>query len=98
MTQVPFNVVNICEGCASEIVGPAVVFLRAGATLDAAAYHPEHAPDDGDAGPDGGGIGMRLDVADIRELIKSPLGKKKPGRNDPCPCGSGQKYKRCHGG
>jgi preprotein translocase subunit SecA len=22
----------------------------------------------------------------------------KVGRNDPCPCGSGQKYKRCHGG
>jgi hypothetical protein len=22
---------------------------------------------------------------------------KKPGRNDPCPCGSGAKYKRCHG-
>ncbi|TLY83733.1 MAG: hypothetical protein E6K41_00425, partial [Gammaproteobacteria bacterium] len=21
----------------------------------------------------------------------------KPGRNDPCPCGSGQKYKRCCG-
>ena len=21
----------------------------------------------------------------------------KPGRNDPCPCGSGLKYKRCHG-
>ena len=20
-----------------------------------------------------------------------------PGRNDPCPCGSGMKYKRCHG-
>ena len=19
------------------------------------------------------------------------------GRNDPCPCGSGRKYKRCHG-
>lgn len=28
----------------------------------------------------------------------SPLGKtKKPGRNDPCPCGSGAKFKRCHG-
>jgi len=27
-----------------------------------------------------------------------PLGKhKKVGRNDPCPCGSGKKYKRCHG-
>lgn len=23
--------------------------------------------------------------------------KKKIGRNDPCPCGSGRKYKRCHG-
>ncbi|PIP57548.1 hypothetical protein COX03_02490 [Candidatus Woesebacteria bacterium CG22_combo_CG10-13_8_21_14_all_39_10] len=22
--------------------------------------------------------------------------KKKPGRNDPCPCGSGKKYKKCH--
>lgn len=22
---------------------------------------------------------------------------KKPGRNDPCPCGSGTKFKRCHG-
>lgn len=26
------------------------------------------------------------------------IGKtKKPGRNDPCPCGSGAKYKKCHG-
>jgi preprotein translocase subunit SecA len=23
---------------------------------------------------------------------------KKVGRNDPCPCGSGRKYKKCHGG
>jgi preprotein translocase subunit SecA len=23
--------------------------------------------------------------------------KKEPGRNDPCPCGSGKKYKKCHG-
>ena len=22
---------------------------------------------------------------------------RKIGRNDPCPCGSGKKYKRCHG-
>jgi preprotein translocase subunit SecA len=21
----------------------------------------------------------------------------KVGRNDPCPCGSGRKYKKCHG-
>jgi len=22
---------------------------------------------------------------------------QKTGRNDPCPCGSGKKYKKCHG-
>ena len=26
-----------------------------------------------------------------------PEGDKKVGRNDPCPCGSGKKYKKCHG-
>jgi len=23
--------------------------------------------------------------------------EQKIGRNDPCPCGSGKKYKQCHG-
>ena len=23
--------------------------------------------------------------------------EKAPGRNEPCPCGSGKKYKKCHG-
>jgi len=29
-----------------------------------------------------------------------PVKREEPkvGRNDPCPCGSGKKYKRCHGG
>jgi preprotein translocase subunit SecA len=29
----------------------------------------------------------------------SPIARKdaKVGRNDPCPCGSGKKYKKCHG-
>ncbi|MBI2448189.1 preprotein translocase subunit SecA [Candidatus Microgenomates bacterium] len=26
------------------------------------------------------------------------MDKKNIGRNDPCPCGSGKKYKKCHGG
>ena len=26
-----------------------------------------------------------------------PVGGRKTGRNEPCPCGSGKKYKRCHG-
>lgn len=26
-----------------------------------------------------------------------PVGKAKVGRNQACPCGSGKKYKKCHG-
>jgi SEC-C motif-containing protein len=32
--------------------------------------------------------------------IKNPTVRyetPRPGRNDPCPCGSGKKYKKCHG-
>jgi preprotein translocase subunit SecA len=31
--------------------------------------------------------------------VPSPIGESVPrvGRNDPCPCGSGKKYKKCHG-
>lgn len=34
------------------------------------------------------------------EIQKQPFVRegKKTGRNDPCPCGSGKKYKKCHGG
>jgi len=29
---------------------------------------------------------------------RTPIIKDKlPGRNDPCPCGSGKKFKNCHG-
>ena len=35
---------------------------------------------------------------DTREQRNQPLVKEKaPGRNDPCPCGSGKKFKDCHG-
>lgn len=36
----------------------------------------------------------------IRQVESHPSatsGAKKIGRNDPCPCGSGKKYKKCHG-
>jgi len=38
-------------------------------------------------------------LQDMRELQKStPVRvENKIGRNDPCPCGSGKKYKNCHG-
>jgi preprotein translocase subunit SecA len=28
---------------------------------------------------------------------KQAINNNKVGRNDPCPCGSGKKYKKCHG-
>ena len=35
---------------------------------------------------------------DTREQKREPIrAEKKIGRNDPCPCGSGKKYKNCHG-
>jgi len=44
-----------------------------------------------------GGGGSMLD--EIREMQKAtPVRvEQKIGRNDPCPCGSGKKYKNCHG-
>ena len=33
-----------------------------------------------------------------RQVNRAPIVKDKmPGRNDPCPCGSGKKFKNCHG-
>ena len=35
---------------------------------------------------------------DGKEALKAtPKKNKKVGRNDPCPCGSGRKYKQCCG-
>jgi preprotein translocase subunit SecA len=35
---------------------------------------------------------------DTREQVTQPIIKsKQPNRNDPCPCGSGKKFKNCHG-
>ena len=58
-------------------------------------------------------VQIRTKEAPKREQVAKPTGegavgdepqkrmpvrkKKKPGRNDPCPCGSGKKYKNCCG-
>ena len=34
---------------------------------------------------------------DSKDTKKVQAKSKKVGRNDPCPCGSGKKYKNCHG-
>jgi preprotein translocase subunit SecA len=35
--------------------------------------------------------------AAIEPRAAQPAGRDKPSRNQPCPCGSGKKYKHCHG-
>ena len=38
------------------------------------------------------------DITDLEVLSNPPktiVAEKKVGRNDPCPCGSGKKYKKC---
>ena len=42
---------------------------------------------------------MKRKVAPPRRGVssKQPIKNLKVGRNDPCPCGSGKKYKQCHG-
>ncbi|MGC6388272.1 preprotein translocase subunit SecA [Ewingella sp. S1.OA.A_B6] len=38
-----------------------------------------------------------LEVEEAERLASGSQGDRKVGRNDPCPCGSGKKYKQCHG-
>ena len=38
------------------------------------------------------------DISEVTRLLNPPKPKKagpKVGRNDPCPCGSGKKFKKC---
>lgn len=40
------------------------------------------------------------DISDVERLLNPKTTKKdkpKVGRNEPCPCGSGKKYKKCCG-
>lgn len=40
------------------------------------------------------------DITDLEILlnpVKTEVADKKAGRNEPCPCGSGKKYKKCCG-
>ena len=46
-------------------------------------------------------MGLKVDYSSIDSFATvGPYGERrmvKVGRNDPCPCGSGKKYKQCHG-
>ena len=42
-------------------------------------------------------IQNKSSVVERSAATRRPVKPKKVGRNDPCPCGSGKKYKHCHG-
>ncbi len=46
-----------------------------------------------------GEVETRVDESSVGQRVQRPAGDAMPrvGRNDPCPCGSGKKYKACHG-
>ncbi len=66
------------------------------------ASHPEAAPE---RTPEMAGAGATAPAAAARSatVVSGPVDPDDPaswgssGRNDPCPCGSGRKYKHCHG-
>ena len=41
-------------------------------------------------------LASRMPASEYRRFFKIP-DSARPGRNEPCPCGSGKKYKNCHG-
>jgi preprotein translocase subunit SecA len=68
-------------------------FAGAGRTSGAAAGAAGAAPQALPAG--GGRRPVRTGGDDIVKTVRRD--EPKVGRNDPCPCGSGKKYKKCHG-
>jgi preprotein translocase subunit SecA len=41
--------------------------------------------------------GVQIKPSPVAKTMLANSGKNQPGRNDLCPCGSGKKYKKCHG-
>jgi preprotein translocase subunit SecA len=65
-------------------------FAGAGRTSGAAGAAPPGLPAGGGRRP------ARTGGDDVVKTVRRE--EPKVGRNDPCPCGSGKKYKKCHGG
>jgi preprotein translocase subunit SecA len=49
------------------------------------------------AGMPGAGGGQSTEGTKEKQKVQPVRVEKKVGRNEPCPCGSGKKYKQCHG-
>jgi uncharacterized protein YecA (UPF0149 family) len=42
-------------------------------------------------------VGYAEEMAAAPAPVETRRVEETVGRNDPCPCGSGKKYKKCHG-
>jgi preprotein translocase subunit SecA len=60
-------------------------------------YQASIAPARGAKGADSQPKASPMAAASGRRKEAVPVGAQKVGRNEQCPCGSGKKYKRCHG-
>ncbi|MCW5618080.1 MAG: SEC-C domain-containing protein [Nitrosomonas sp.] len=54
----------------------------------------EYHHDDASAVGAGGNAESQSDEKSVQPFVRQ---SDKVGRNQPCPCGSGKKYKQCHG-
>jgi hypothetical protein len=64
--------------------GPGGYGVTENVAATASAVETHAAPGDGDG----------EQAAPVKTIVRE---EPKVGRNDPCPCGSGKKYKKCHG-
>ena len=77
-------------GSEAPVMAPPSVFGPSSAA--APSHSSAHAPGGGPGRPQPARVGG--DDAEIKTVRRD---EPKVGRNDPCPCGSGKKYKKCHG-
>ncbi len=62
-------------------------------------YQPGAAADEGEGGGEDAGAAVAVAAPAAAGASAQPMlrSTQKVGRNDPCPCGSGKKYRHCHG-
>jgi preprotein translocase subunit SecA len=81
---------------AQPMPGPGQPAAAPGNGAQATPAQPQAAPAAGSPGP-GGTAATAIAGLPGRAPAAAPAGTPKLGRNDPCWCGSGLKYKKCHG-
>jgi len=68
-----------------------------GAAMSAGEYPQDGFADEPPPNVAAGGGGGATTTSTKPVQVQQRVVYEKVGRNDPCPCGSGKKYKKCHG-